>query len=908
MKMPNSSRFALFLIGLMFLGLRPAAAQIPAGKWFCVEATYLDTLLEGYTANFEILDQTYYEADFTFDWRNGEAEAKYWYSANAETLFTNLPKEITLSGGSAQYSGGKLVFDYYLLCTEEQWNKLGQTAIGYGFPGNSQTSQILFAVSGDSLLELKSVDGRTVLTYSFGAVKPFANPVVFRVNMKIQQALGLFNPGGGDKVFLRGDWSAADIELTEGEIPGVYTGTWTFPGSRVGTTLTYRFVVKKPGGTETAEQDPVRSYTVEPYGRVLGIAFFDRRARIDVTSPTAVADSEVNERKPSAAYNPATQQSLVVWQQDGNISGRLLNPDGSFIGPPFNICNSDFDQTSPDAAYNSERNEFLVVWQDDRGGNPDIYGIRLDEDGMPVTAAHSLADKSFIICDQDSNQTNPRVAYNYLLDKYLVIFQDERNTERTNSGQVQNIDVYGQRLDGDGDLLLPGSTEDTAVNFPVAFNTYYNEYYPDVAYLGYNGDKILDEWLVVYSQSEFYSGFGIRIWGVRIKGKNGMRMDTYGAEVPYPALGKPAGGPSGPPWLPQFPVGFDGESFYSMMEFLQGSPHAESNAPVPTAVLGKSAYDYRYELPEFFVTWSDFRDGAGDIYGQRLVLFPDSTAFRMGLKPERAADSLFTLVPVDRNGDPAPVPQNWMTWPNVPVCNDIYEQSWNNLAYSSGEGSFMVVWNDWRSVSWDGMRDWEDTGWYPPMADIYGQRLWLDPADSSMAFLDHDGTATGDPGMNTPVAFTEFEEGNMQYPAIAYRTAGNDFLVAYEFKRETDDDRDIYMDLYQGGSPFSPVNVDQRPSAGLPVRFTLSQNVPNPFNPATEISYTLPEADRVVLSVYNAMGQKILDLIDRHQAGGLHRASWDGKDGAGRILPSGLYFYRLQAGGRQAVRKMIFMR
>jgi hypothetical protein len=93
-----------------------------------------------------------------------------------------------------------------------------------------------------------------------------------------------------------------------------------------------------------------------------------------------------------------------------------------------------------------------------------------------------------------------------------------------------------------------------------------------------------------------------------------------------------------------------------------------------------------------------------------------------------------------------------------------------------------------------------------------------------------------------------------------------------------------------------------------PVQLTLLQNYPNPFNPTTTISYSLPEAARIQLDVYNLKGQLVKTLVNVDQAAGKHHAIWDGKDSNNHKVASGVYFYRLKAGDSVLQRKMILMK
>lgn len=95
---------------------------------------------------------------------------------------------------------------------------------------------------------------------------------------------------------------------------------------------------------------------------------------------------------------------------------------------------------------------------------------------------------------------------------------------------------------------------------------------------------------------------------------------------------------------------------------------------------------------------------------------------------------------------------------------------------------------------------------------------------------------------------------------------------------------------------------------GLPTQFRLAQNYPNPFNPSTVISYTLSENSAAALEIFNLLGEKVRTLVREQQPAGSYTVQWDGKNDAGEVAPSGIYLYRLQAGGRVETRKMLLLR
>jgi hypothetical protein len=86
----------------------------------------------------------------------------------------------------------------------------------------------------------------------------------------------------------------------------------------------------------------------------------------------------------------------------------------------------------------------------------------------------------------------------------------------------------------------------------------------------------------------------------------------------------------------------------------------------------------------------------------------------------------------------------------------------------------------------------------------------------------------------------------------------------------------------------------------IPQNFLLEQNYPNPFNPSTVIQYGLPQQSHVLLDVYNVIGQKVATLVNENQEAGIHEVHFSGSG-----LPSGVYFYRLTAGGFVNTLKMI---
>jgi len=99
------------------------------------------------------------------------------------------------------------------------------------------------------------------------------------------------------------------------------------------------------------------------------------------------------------------------------------------------------------------------------------------------------------------------------------------------------------------------------------------------------------------------------------------------------------------------------------------------------------------------------------------------------------------------------------------------------------------------------------------------------------------------------------------------------------------------------------VPVGVKDATVIPVKFELKQNFPNPFNPTTNINYSLDKAGMVTLSIYNVLGQKVAVLINNDQVAGNHSFTFNALD-----LPSGTYFYRLEANNQTFVKKMLLLK
>jgi hypothetical protein len=105
-----------------------------------------------------------------------------------------------------------------------------------------------------------------------------------------------------------------------------------------------------------------------------------------------------------------------------------------------------------------------------------------------------------------------------------------------------------------------------------------------------------------------------------------------------------------------------------------------------------------------------------------------------------------------------------------------------------------------------------------------------------------------------------------------------------------------------------PTAIEDQSVSGIIEKYELYQNYPNPFNPSTTISYQLPKLSQVKLTIYNMLGQEVRRLVHARMPAGRYDVAWDGRDEDGKIVSSGVYLYRLQAGRVVETRQMLLLR
>jgi len=133
----------------------------------------------------------------------------------------------------------------------------------------------------------------------------------------------------------------------------------------------------------------------------------------------------------------------------------------------------------------------------------------------------------------------------------------------------------------------------------------------------------------------------------------------------------------------------------------------------------------------------------------------------------------------------------------------------------------------------------------------------------------------------------------------------SDDIVEFDLHVSSTDGRYDSYDVLTLVLDLSQTGIDD---GELPTVFALRQNSPNPFRDGTAMAFNLPTPARTKIVVYNVAGRVVATVVDRQFPAGRHSIEWNGRDSAGRRVPAGIYFYRIEAGGYTSTKKMIVLR
>ena len=225
--------------------------------------------------------------------------------------------------------------------------------------------------------------------------------------------------------------------------------------------------------------------------------------------------------------------------------------------------------------------------------------------------------------------------------------------------------------------------------------------------------------------------------------------------------------------------------------------------------------------------------------------------------------------------------------------------------YVTGEGGPETI--DYATVRYSssGVEQWVRTYNGPGNAVDRGNAIALD-AGGNVYVAGESRGASGDDDFAT-VKYSP--TGDEQW-VVRYNGPGDTFDLAAAIA--LDASRNVYVtgrSAQTGGSLITTIKYTEIPvsvkenDGGTPREFALEQNYPNPFNPTTNFRFGLPQSALVMLKVYDVLGKEVTTLVNEPFKPGSYQLTWDATG-----LPSGVYFYRLQAGSFSETKKLILLR
>ena len=112
-----------------------------------------------------------------------------------------------------------------------------------------------------------------------------------------------------------------------------------------------------------------------------------------------------------------------------------------------------------------------------------------------------------------------------------------------------------------------------------------------------------------------------------------------------------------------------------------------------------------------------------------------------------------------------------------------------------------------------------------------------------------------------------------------------------------------YSGVFFDNASWPTVGIEDDLASQIPTKFEISQNYPNPFNPTTTIQFGIPENSFVSLKIYNVLGKEIATVLNEDKSIGSYEVDFNAIN-----LPSGIYFYRIEAGNFVETKKMILLK
>jgi predicted lipoprotein with Yx(FWY)xxD motif len=507
----------------------------------------------------------------------------------------------------------------------------------------------------------------------------------------------------------------------------------------------------------------------------------------------------------------------------------------------------------------------IITWQDSRSGRYQIYAQRMNADGNAVWTTNGIP-----ICTTDTNY-NPIIVSDGS-GGAIIAWQSLR-------GSI-TADIYAQRVNSSG------AVQWTTNGVPVCVIVFEQD---TISMISDGLGGAILTWQDYRSNNGFADVYAQRVnsSGSMIWTANGVNICNQAAAQRGPKLVSDGSGGAFITWYDNRAGNYD---IYTQRVGSAGAVQWTTNG-VATCTMASDQLK-----PDIcsdgaggvIIVWYDYRSTTDfNIYAQRQgpsgaivwavdgVVMNNNVAYDQ-IDPKIVSDGLggaimsWTDYQTGTTADIYAQRVNstgavqW-TATGVIICTSANDQIKSQLVSDGNNGAY-ITWQDHRNAG---------------NADIYAQRI------ASNAAINW--AATG---------FAICTANNDQLNPMIVSNGNLGAIVAWQDYRSGNN-----FDIYETGFNTSGFVAVGNGGMTFPQEFSLSQNYPNPFNPSTVINYQLPTNSTVKISIYDALGKEIDILVNESQHAGNHNVEWNAVN-----FPSGVYFYRLEAGSFVSNRKMILIK
>jgi hypothetical protein len=153
----------------------------------------------------------------------------------------------------------------------------------------------------------------------------------------------------------------------------------------------------------------------------------------------------------------------------------------------------------------------------------------------------------------------------------------------------------------------------------------------------------------------------------------------------------------------------------------------------------------------------------------------------------------------------------------------------------------------------------------------------------------------GGPTTGASIGLNSIATGNGNF--LSLQSAGTNPLISSTIENDTIRQKPATGQIYRFTPPVSGIH---QINSEVPAKYSLYQNYPNPFNPVTNISFSLPKNGFINLIIYDALGREVETLVNEFKQAGSYIVDFNASN-----LSSGIYFYKIQAGDFNDIKKMI---